>query len=169
MNLAASGSIFLIGFMGSGKTTVGRLLAERLGYPFVDLDEHIVQYAGKPVTQIFTEDGEAAFRLIETTLLSQIARQGRAVVSVGGGAFVSQANREIIHANGVSVWLDCPFEIILKRLEGTSDRPLYQSREQLQALWESRQSSYAQAMIRVQTHGASPHEVVEAIIRCIHR
>ncbi|MCS6805434.1 MAG: shikimate kinase [Acidobacteriota bacterium] len=165
MTLLASGSIFLVGFMGSGKTTVGRLLAERLGCRFIDLDEQIAQHAGKSIRQIFSEDGEAAFRLIESKLLNEIACQGRAVVSVGGGAFVSQANQETIHAHGVSVWLDCPFEIIVKRLEGTRDRPLYQSREQLRALWESRQSSYAQAMIHVQTHDVSPHAVVEVIMR----
>jgi shikimate kinase len=157
-------AIFLVGFMGSGKTTVGRLLAERLGRRFIDLDELIVQQVGKPIRQIFIEDGEAAFRQLESEILCDVANEPDIVISLGGGAFVSESNRRVVHDHGVSVWLDCPFDIILQRLEGASDRPLYQSPDQLRALWESRLPSYALANLRIDTSQAAPTSLVEEII-----
>ncbi|MBI3952055.1 MAG: shikimate kinase [Acidobacteria bacterium] len=161
--------IFLIGFMGSGKTTVGRLLAERLGRQFIDLDDWIVERAGKPITRIFAEDGEAAFRQLESEDLPDALREQDVVISVGGGAFVSEANRRVIKEHGVSIWLDCPIDIILKRLEGVTDRPLNTSPDRLRELLQSRLPSYAQADFRVDADQAGPETLVEEIIRLLRR
>lgn len=162
--------IFLVGFMGSGKTTIGRLLARRLGRPFIDLDERIVERTGQSISQIFAERGEAAFRKLETELINEVIGEPEAVISLGGGAFVSEANRRVIQANGVSIWLDCPFDIIVERLRGTSDRPLNTSPERLRRLLEGRLSSYAQADLRIDAGRSHPLELVEKIIeRLRHR
>lgn len=156
--------IFLVGFMGSGKTTIGRLLARRLGRPFIDLDERIVERTGRSISRLFAERGEAAFRQLETELIGEVIDEPEAVISLGGGAFVSEVNRRMIQASGVSIWLDCAFEIIVKRLEGTNDRPLNTSPEQLRRLLESRLSSYAQADLRIDASRSQPAELVEEII-----
>lgn len=165
--LSLLGPIFLVGFMGSGKTTVGRLLAERLSRRFIDLDERIVQRAGKTIPQIFAEDGEPYFRRLESELLGEVVNEPDAVISLGGGTFADDANRRRVKERGVSIWLECPLEIILKRLEGTSDRPLNTSPEQLRDLLESRLSGYSQADFRIDASRAAPAELVEEILRVL--
>jgi shikimate kinase len=157
--------IFLVGFMGSGKTVVGQALAERLGFEFVDLDELIVERAGKPIKEIFLESGEAAFRELEQEALKQVVSRDKIVVALGGGAFVSEANRRLIKAVGISVWLDCPIEVILARLEGAMDRPLFQSPEQVQELLASRLSAYQQADVRIAADHGQPEEIADEIAR----
>src|ERR1051325_6080610 len=102
----ATALIFLVGFMGAGKTTVGEALAARLNLPLVDLDGLIEKRAGKAVPEIFAEFGEADFRSLETETLRQCVGLNRAVVAVGGGAFTLEVNRRIIRGAGRSVWLD---------------------------------------------------------------
>jgi len=159
--------IFLVGFMGSGKTTVGRLLAERLGRRFIDLDEWIVERAGKSISQIFAEDGEVYFRQLEGELLRDVVKEPELVISLGGGAFVSEINRRVVKEHGVSVWLDCTFDVILKRLGDASDRPLNTSPDRLRELLESRLPSYSQADVRIDAGQVWPERLVDEIMQIL--
>ncbi|GBC81685.1 Shikimate kinase [bacterium HR10] len=157
--------IFLVGFMGAGKTTIGRLLAERLGYAFLDLDEWIQQQVGLSIREIFERMGEAAFREMERRALRGLEAWDEVVVALGGGAFVSEENRRQVRRLGISIWLDCPLEVILERLAGTTDRPLYRSAEQMRELWRARRPAYEQADLRVETGRLTPEAIVEEILR----
>jgi shikimate kinase len=140
------GRIYLVGFMGSGKTTAGRLLAERLGVPFVDLDLAFEAIAGRTIRETFESYGEAWFRERERELLRGTASLPAAVVALGGGTFAAPANAAFVKAHGLSVFLDVPFAVIAQRLSGkTADRPLFPSEEGARALWEARLPSYKMA------------------------
>ena len=151
MHLKLKGSpiIVLVGFMGCGKTTVARLLAERLGWTFVDLDEQIESRSGMPIAQIFEREGEPKFRELEHEALLEhleLARQGRArVVALGGGAFVEQRNRDALNLGGISIWLDCPVEQLWQRVSGDSGRPLARQREEFERLYQQRLPYYQKA------------------------
>ena len=123
--------IFLVGFMASGKTSVGRRVAERLGLPFVDVDTEIERTSGRTVRAIFEESGEAAFREREAGFLEGTASLPGAVVATGGGAFAQESARRTIGRLGASILLDVPLDTIRGRLSGKTDRPLFQSPEQL--------------------------------------
>ncbi len=143
---AAPGRIYLVGFMGSGKTTAGRLLAELLGVPFVDLDLAFESMAGRTIRETFETHGEPWFRAREAELLRGTQSLPAAVVALGGGTFVLPENRDFVKAHGVSVYLDVPFPVIAERLAGkTADRPLFPSEGSARQLWESRLGSYRMA------------------------
>ncbi|HVO50071.1 MAG TPA: shikimate kinase [Thermoanaerobaculia bacterium] len=143
---AAPGRIYLVGFMGSGKTTAGRALAGLLGVPFVDLDLAFEAMAGRTIRETFETHGEPWFREREAELLRGTASLPSAVVALGGGTFSFAGNREFVRAHGLSVFLDVPFEVIAHRLAGkTADRPLFPSEETARELWEARLASYRMA------------------------
>ena len=156
--------------MGAGKTTVGRALADRLGIDFADLDDLIVAAAGKPIPQIFAEEGEAGFRAREhqalQTLLDRLKPGFDMVIAVGGGAFVPDANFALIHNSGVpSVFLDAGVDTLLQRCRGEQRvRPLAQNENQFRQLYEARRSSYMKADHRVDTAGKSAGEIASEII-----
>ena len=138
--------IYLVGFMGSGKTSAGRLLAARRGVPFVDLDQAFEAMAGQTVREVFRVHGEAWFREREAELLRGTATLPAAVVAAGGGTFTFPSNREFIAGSGVSVFLDVPFAVIERRLGGkAADRPLFRSVAEARALYEARLPSYRMA------------------------
>src|SRR5688572_30390552 len=120
-------TVFLVGFMGSGKTTVGRALAQRQGLPFYDLDQLVEQSVGCTVREFFEREGEPRFRALERTTLAGLepALAEGAVVATGGGVFADPANRAWIEGRGVSVWLDAPFEDVWTRCAGDAQRPLF--------------------------------------------
>ena len=158
-----SKSIYLVGFMGSGKSTVGRRLAEVLGLPFVDLDDDIEAAASRTIADIFSNDGEAAFRDAEHAALRARVTGGDAVVALGGGAFTFARNRELLRGAGKSVWLDCPFELALRRVEGFAHRPLAKDPVQFRALFEKRVADYSLADVRVPVVDDNLDELVRAI------
>jgi shikimate kinase len=164
--LARIPGVFLAGFMGSGKSTVGRMLADEMGWVFVDLDEAIEKKEGVPITQIFDERGEAEFRRLESeALLAQIKAAERGhprVVAMGGGTFAQQANREMLAGLAVVIWLDAPEELLYARVLHESHRPLARDRAKFLALYEERQASYSQADFRVDASGDAA-EVVQRI------
>jgi shikimate kinase len=171
MHLKLKGSpiICLVGMMGCGKSTVGQLLAQRLGWKFVDLDEEIERTAGRSISEIFRADGEGRFREMESAALREQCHQaqhGRArVVALGGGAFVNDRNRELLELGGVSVWLDCPLERLWPRVEGMEHRPLAQDRGQFERLYEERLGSYRRADFTVCADTDRPEEIVDAILK----
>ena len=159
--------IWLAGFMGSGKSTAGKLLAKKLGWSFVDLDAEIERAAGQPIPEIFEQQGENAFRDLEhQQLLAQIrsSRQGGAcVVALGGGAYAAQRNRDAIEDCGVALWLDPPLPILWARVSGNDKRPLAKDRQAFEALYDARRSSYALAPYRIgaDTSEAAVAEILE--------
>jgi thiamine-phosphate pyrophosphorylase len=152
------GRIYLVGFMGSGKTAIGRRLAERLGLPFVDLDAEIERTSGKTIRALFEESGEAAFRDREEAFLAGTESLPQAVVATGGGCFVREQNRARIEKLGRSVFLDVPLALVRARLTGKTDRPLFQSPEQLGSLFVERDPFYRMAAVHVSLSGAETIE-----------
>jgi shikimate kinase len=152
--------IFLVGFMGSGKTTVGQALAEYLQYDFFDLDELIEARVGKSVQAIFAELGESEFRLLEHEAIRSCSDMSRSVIALGGGAFVSDKNRALLRTIGRTVWLDCPLDICLRRIGGDTSRPLLGDADAMRELLEERRAAYAQADYIMQTGELSPEKLV---------
>jgi shikimate kinase len=156
--------LYLVGFMASGKTTIGRALAQELGWPFIDIDTEIEAREGQAISRIFLERGETRFREIETEVINQFASGSSAVVALGGGAFVQPANRELIESRGVTLWLDCPLERIRKRLGDDSTRPLAANRNGLEKLFADRRPLYARANYRVDVDTDDLPEIVRRIL-----
>jgi len=150
-----TGPIVIVGFMGCGKTAVARALAQRLNLPMVDLDAVIAEQHGRTAAQLIREDGEPAFRAIETKALHQLLESGsRNVMSLGGGAWITEVNRKLIDQYScVSVWLDTPFDLCWQRIAASDeDRPLGRTREQAEQLYRARRPVYQQATIRLPIH-----------------
>ena len=163
-------TVFLVGFMGAGKTTVGRALSRRLGLPFEDLDDRIQLREGKTIEQIFRESGEAGFRRAETAALSELLGElgsSLRVVALGGGAFVEPGNAALIEeAEARSVFLDAPVEELLRRcVQEETERPLRQNPEQFRLLYEKRRRSYMKAAVRIET-GGKDVDTVAAEVAC---
>ena len=159
--------ITLTGFMGSGKTTVGKVLADFLGCPFMDLDDLIVKKAGKSIPEIFAEDGEPAFRQLEARLLRQTVEkytENTVVLALGGGAVTAPASAALLREKTVCIYLRASLETLLQRLEGeTAGRPLADA--SLAARLAAREPLYEQtAHVIIDTDGLSPDEVADEII-----
>ena len=161
--------VCLTGFMGSGKTTVGRLLAQQLGWMFVDLDTKIEERAGLGIPQIFERQGESAFRELEYDVLKrslgQIAAQKKpAVVALGGGTITRPSSLDLLReSGGLLVWLDCPVEELLSRCATVTNRPLFRDEAGFRALYAQRRPLYEQADYRVLSTG-EPRRVVEQLL-----
>ena len=156
--------IVITGFMGCGKSVVAHALAQHLNVTFVDLDESITSLTGRTPAQLITEDGEPAFRRIETDTLREVLHAREAgVIALGGGAWIEAANRELINQYGCSsVWLDVPFEVCWARIETAGeDRPLGRTKAQAGALYERRRPVYQLATIHVPLLG---HEQLNDLI-----
>lgn len=162
--------IFLVGFMGAGKSLVGAAVADRLGLRFVDLDEEISRRLGATIPEIFTRRGEAVFRTAEHDELARCADLDDVVVATGGGAFCSESNRDVIHrSGGVSVFLDVPWEELRTRLvRDHFDRPMYDDTGQAQQLFDERLQHYRQANLKVSLDGIEdPVEVAGRVIEAL--
>jgi len=163
-------NLYLVGFMGAGKSSSGRVLAARLGFRFLDLEEGLVERFGMSIPDVFERRGEALFREAERQALEDTTVHRRMVVATGGGAFCSQANRDIIHdSGGRSVYLDLPWEEVARRLAGrTHDRPKFTSLEAARQLFEKRRPHYARANLTVGLTGPEPPEAVaERIVEVV--
>lgn len=164
----AARGIFLLGFMGSGKSTVGQALATRLGRQFLDLDERIEHKEARPIAEIFQQQGEPAFRAIETRELIELLTEMRttpgAVVALGGGTFAQPGNRQLLETfGGLTVFLDCPLEELEHRCRDYTHRPLAQDLDAFRALYQERQASYRLANVTVDA-GRSPEVITESIL-----
>jgi shikimate kinase len=168
LKLKRTPGLYLVGFMASGKTTVGRALAGQIGWPFVDIDTEIETREGRPIAQIFSTEGESRFRQLETEVLrshvSRIKAGCPSVIALGGGAFVQPANRELIENNGVTVWLDCPIETVRRRLGNDSTRPLAANRNGLDKLFDERRASYDHADYRIDVDTDDLSEIVRRVL-----
>lgn len=164
--------IVLVGFMGCGKTTVGRVLAERLGWRFVDLDTRIVERAQASIVDIFRLHGEPTFRAIEAEALARAlgeATEGGqpTVLALGGGTLTRTENLARLRQAGAPlVWLDCPVEELLQRCAGVTDRPLFRDEASFRRLYLERRPTYAQADYRVEGL-FEPVKVVERILEML--
>jgi shikimate kinase len=154
--------------MGSGKTTVGRRLAHRLGWSFFDLDHEIEAAEKATIAELFDTRGEPEFRRIESEALRQHVRsveRGRpAVLALGGGAFMDEANRELILQNGIVIWLDCPFDRVQRRVGDASVRPLARDPQRFAALYESRRAIYTLADVRIVIESDDPEPALDAVL-----
>lgn len=151
--------LYLVGFMGSGKTTMARALGRRLGWRALDLDEEIERREGRTVSQVFASEGEGYFRRVEREVLLSFRPLRNVVVATGGGTFVQPANRADILADGTVVWLDAPFNRIVERVPSDGRRPLAADRAGFTALFEERRAAYRLAHLRVDAQGR-----VEALV-----
>lgn len=168
LKLKRTPGIYLIGFMACGKTTIGRRLADELGWTFTDLDEVIESEQGIPIAQIFDTRGEQEFRRLETAAVrkqvASIERGRPTVLALGGGTFAQHANFELIENNGVTVWLDCPFEIVSDRVARSSHRPLARDMETFRRLYDERRASYERADFRIEVTSDDPAPAVAWIL-----
>jgi len=168
--------VCLTGFMGSGKSTVGRMLAAQLAWHFADLDSEIETESGLSISQIFVQQGEAVFREIEHECLARVlgsaaARNARLVLALGGGTFAQPRNAALIREVGapqrgtgaVVIWLDCPAEDLLQRCVLMGDRPLFRDEASFRKLYEERLPYYRLSDYRVES-GGEPMRVVERIL-----
>ena len=140
-------NLYLVGMMGSGKTTVGKHLANTLNYRFIDTDDVIVQAAGQSINDIFAQQGETAFRELETQILAQVAPYTHTVIATGGGMVIKQENWSYLQS-GLVVWLNVPIDELVARLSRDKSRPLLQQGDlhhKLTTLLDQRQARYAQA------------------------
>ena len=153
LKLKRTPGIWLVGFMGSGKSTVGRAVARHLGWRFADLDEDIESREKLTIAEIFDQKGEEEFRRIEAAALNrrihEVARGVPWVIAVGGGCFAQAENIEIIQNHGVSIWLDAPLEMIRTRIGHSSHRPLARDLAKFEELYQSRRAFYQRADYQV--------------------
>ena len=163
-------SLYLVGMMGSGKTSTGRPLAERLGYGFVDSDAVIEQAAGCSIPEIFDRDGEAGFRSLESQVLSAISQRHSLVVATGGGVVTQPENWGMLHS-GIVIWLDVVPDQLLQRLNADSTvRPLLQTADPeaaLNALLNERRPLYAEADLTVVINDETPEAVADGILQLV--
>jgi shikimate kinase len=152
-------NLYLLGFMGAGKTTIGPILAEKLETQFYDLDSLIEDAEKKTIRQIFEIYGENYFRQKETELLIPLTRLRRVVVALGGGTFVQETNRALIRTTGISIWLNTPLEIIQRRIQDPLSRPLFRSPVEMETLFQQRLSYYRLADIEIPA-GDEPVECI---------
>lgn len=169
LKLARTPGIYLVGFMGSGKTTIARLLAAQLGWTFADTDEDIEAEQQTTIAAIFEKRGEEEFRRMEADVIARRVRLVECgqphVVALGGGAFAQENNIRLLANNGITVWLDCPLEVALARVANHAHRPLARDREQFSTLYAARRAAYARADFRVETAAEDPAAAVAVILQ----
>ena len=170
LRLKRTPGLYLIGFMAAGKSTIGRRLAHRMGWSFFDTDDEIESAEKVSIAELFSSRGETEFRRVENLVLREhvqwIERGRPAVLALGGGAFAQEANRSLLQNNGITVWLDCPFDVVERRVANQAGavRPLAQDPVEFRKLYETRRDVYALADLRVAIDSDDPDHTVSAIL-----
>ena len=165
-------TLVLIGMMGVGKSTIGRLLAEALGVQFLDSDREIEQRTRKTISKIFEDDGESAFRKLEVETLLSLLGKAPCVIAAGGGAFLNVRTRKHIQEQALSVWLDGPMDVMFERARKDGKRPLLHkenAREVFEALYRERKESYALADIHIENGIHPGQKTVEEILAALEQ
>jgi len=162
----APARLVLVGFMGVGKSTVGRLLARRLRYAFEDMDRRIERRAGRSIAELFRSEGEEAFRARELAEARELEPLERRVIATGGGAFAREDTRAALQHGALSVWLRCELDVLLGRLQPDGSRPLAGNREIMRALLADREPSYRMADVTVDATG-TPEEVADRVLALV--
>ena len=169
LKLKRTPGLYLLGFMASGKTIIGEAVADKLGWSFADIDREVEREQGVSITDMFDRHGEQHFRDLEADALRRhIARieSGQPwVLALGGGAILRPANWDLIQNNGVTIWLDCPLEIVRRRLGDDVTRPLARDRAGLVKLYEFRRPLYARADFRIEIDSDNASETASRILR----
>ena len=162
-------NLILIGFMGAGKSSVGRILATRLGRCFAETDEMITATDGRPIPEIFAENGEAHFRALEDEAVRLLALKRGGVIATGGGLPCGAGRAEALCAFGTVVWLSGDFGALYERALRGGDRPMLsgKTREQAEALYEARRLFYAKAHLTVDTTGLNPDQVAAEVLKAL--
>ena len=159
-------NIILIGFMGTGKSTVGRRLAKRLEWDFLDTDAEIEELTGLSIPEVFKKHGEKRFRSEELLLVQHLPEKKHVVIATGGGMIVNPENRAVLEKSGCIISLYAPVDVILERVGSRSDRPLLKrSLDEIEELWQKRQPVYEDADYIVDTTNKTVEEVEEEILR----
>ncbi|MGA3008167.1 MAG: shikimate kinase [Opitutaceae bacterium] len=169
---ASDANLYLVGFMGTGKTTVGRMVAQRLGFELLDTDHEIERQQGKPVASIFAEEGESAFRRLEREFVERGHASSRTVVACGGGLAVQPGLLELLQKQGVVICLHASIETILQRTAGNAHRPLLnvEDREaRLRELFAQREAVYRRAGTLILTDARPLEDVVNHVVRAYWR
>ena len=161
--------IYLVGFMAAGKSTVARARAERLRWRDEDVDELIEARERRPIADIFAKSGEPYFRATERDILKVLLPLRHVVVATGGGTFMDPENRAAINLDGISVWLDVPFEELIARIPSDGSRPLAADRAQMERLFAVRVAAYSNARVRVDAASVSAEEVAERVLDALQR
>lgn len=163
-------NIFLVGFMGAGKTTVGRILAEKLGYRYLDADNLIESLSGKKIAEIFSEHGEEYFRALESETIESLSRKESQVIATGGGVVMRETNWETMKRGGLTIYLKAPISAIWERIKNSKSRPLLQVGDPLGTateLFEKRAPFYEKADIIIDTDNLSPDSVAREIVKLL--
>ena len=161
--------IYLVGFMASGKSTVARALAARLGWQSEDIDHLIEARERRTIAEIFTQQGESYFRAVEREILKLLQPLRHVVIATGGGTFADPENRGFINLDGVSVWLDLPLVELIPRIPLDGRRPLAANRAELERLYASRLESYQLAHLRVPVSSAPVGTTVDLVLEALHQ
>jgi len=162
-----SENIYLIGFMGAGKTSVGKILAEKLRLEYCDLDELIEAECGKTISSIFSDHGEAFFRELESKTLRSVSQNGGQIVATGGGVVLRQSNWKIMKEEGITIYLKASPDVLWSRIKNDTSRPLLQVEkpfEKVRELLSFRMPLYEKADIVIETENKSPENIADNII-----
>jgi shikimate kinase len=150
--------------MGAGKSTVGQRLAKKLGWKFIDLDAEIERREGRPIAEIFRENGEAYFRNIERLCLKDVSSSRKSVIALGGGAYMDAENRDVAEKTGLTVWLKVSFSKLVHRVKIDGTRPKFVDQAQAERLYQIREPLYALAKVHVSTDDGTPDSAVDEIM-----
>ena len=150
--------------MGAGKSTVGRRLAKKLGWKFIDLDDEIERREGRPIAEIFRQHGEPHFRNLEQFYLKDLSSSPKTVIALGGGTFSDPVNRDLTEKTGLTVWLKVSFSKIADRVKIDGTRPKFADKVQAERLYQTRETSYALAKVHVLTDDGTPDSAADEII-----
>ena len=168
-------NVVLIGFMGTGKSSTGKVLASRLGFSFIDVDQYIEAKENRSIPEIFAEDGEEYFRRAEREAVKELAERKHLVIATGGGTVKSEENRKLLQENGIIVCLTADVETILERTRRPGVRPLLEGKDDegrraaICSLLEERKEMYSHADLFVDTGDRSPLQIVDEIVHFLKR